>query len=201
MSNIYYMNSNDFGMEGSHLVANIGGLTFIMYHSQRCNHCINFLPVFKSLPNYIKGINLGICCVDNDNHSVIERSLSSSTPIKAVPKFILYNDGIPYVEYTGLRNIQSIINFLNDIIAKLDQKQNFVRPRRHISQQQEQHTPQLPSQVNNRQPEEQKKYSITPSTGVKEYETSYGRPYNTTNENEFLEYESAYKQKLGNNKF
>jgi len=37
-------------------------------------------------------------------------------------------------------------------------------------------------------------YKITPNTGVKEYETSYGRPYNTLNERDFLDYEQAYKQ-------
>lgn len=35
-------------------------------------------------------------------------------------------------------------------------------------------------------------YTISPTTGVKEYANSYGRPYNTTSEAEYLEYEQAY---------
>lgn len=39
-------------------------------------------------------------------------------------------------------------------------------------------------------------FVITPLTGVKQYESSYGRPYNTINEQEFLEYEGAYIKQL-----
>jgi len=36
------------------------------------------------------------------------------------------------------------------------------------------------------------RFRIVPSTGVKEYEASYGRPYNTANEADYLESLSAY---------
>jgi len=221
MANIYYLNSSDFSLEGGHMVANIGGLTFILFHSQRCDHCKHFLPEFKTLPGNIRGVNFGLCCVDESNRSVIQMSRTSSTPISAVPKFVLYNDGIPLFEYNLQRSKQAILTFLNDIIQKLDQKQSFTsRPRRtrqpeqqfDIAAQQMPVNPnlQLPTrpgqpsgqpvaqQAQGYPPQQQQqqavKYKVTPSTGVKEYETSYGRPYNTSNENDFLEYEQAYIQ-------
>ena len=223
MSTIYYLNSGDFSQESGHLAANIGGITLVMFHSQRCSHCVNFLPEFKRLPGAIRGVNFGSCCVDDGNRVILQMSKQSSTPIDAVPKFILYNDGIPYVEYSGQRSRQAIIGFLQEIISKLNQKQSFTRPRRSRQQPVQQEMPMQPpapssmptmppsdsgnggptrptgmmggqGQGQDQQGGNNNSYRITPSTGVKEYDTSYGRPYNTLNESDFLEYENAYKQ-------
>ncbi len=180
-----------------------------MFHSHRCGHCVNFLPEFKKLPGSIRGVNFGLCSVDDGNRVVVQMSQQSTTPISAVPKFILYSDGIPYVEYSGQRSRQAILGFLQEIINKLNQKQSFTRPRRSRQpppQQQQpvasniQNTiPTRPSGVMGGTGQEQSgatPYRITPSTGVKEYDTSYGRPYNTLNESDFLEYENAYKQQM-----
>lgn len=209
MENIYYLSSTDFNLENGNLVANIGGLSFIMFHSMKCSHCQNFIPEFKNLNGSIRGVNFGLCSVDNNNNVIAQWSKQSSTPITAVPKFILYNDGIPYIEYSGQRNSQAVIGFLQDVIGKLNQKQSFTRPRRtreQVPQQEIQQLPQrfdqqMPSQYQQAPQQQQQQqapqtaaFKITPSTGVKEYETSYGRPYNTLNEQDFLSYESAYKQ-------
>ena len=210
---IYYLNAGDFGQENGHLIANIGGITMIMFHSDRCGHCKNFEPVFKQLSGSIRGINFGMCNVDGQNNVIVKMSKQSTTPINAVPKFILYNNGIPYVEYSGQRSRQAILGFLQEIITKLNQKQSFTRPRRTrqqpMPQQQptyQQQQPGLPSRPQGTAPNQMpgggggggnsQNYKITPNTGVKEYETSYGRPYNTLNEMDFLEYESAYKQQI-----
>lgn len=200
MSTIYYLNANDFSQEGNHMVANIGGLTLIMFHSQRCTHCVNFIPVFKSLPNSIRGINFGLCSVDNANKDIIRMSQNSSTPIKAVPKFILYNDGLPYVEYSGQRSQQAIVSFLQEITNKLNQKQSFTQRPLRSRQNMGDGMPSRPMTNQGQvQPEQthNQSFKITPSTGVKEYETSYGRPYNTLNERDFLDYENAYRKQMG----
>lgn len=237
MSNIIYLNAGDFRSENGNLMANLGGLTLVMFHSQRCNYCINFLPVFKTLPGSIMGVNFGLFCVDNENKYIVEMSKQSSTPIVSVPKFILYTDGMPNVEYSGQRSRQGIIAFLQEIITKLNQKQSFTRPHRTRQQMppqqmQQQMAPQMPQQqmypaappapppqpypqpmqapmpppgfaasggpsrppgMQATAPQGATPYKIVPTTGVKEYETSYGRPFNTTNEADFLEYENAYR--------
>lgn len=207
MSTIYYLNAGDFGQERGHLAANIGGITFIMFHSRDCGHCRTFVPEFKTLPGSIRGINFGLCSVDDANRAIVQWSKQSSTPITAVPKFILYNDGIPYVEYSGARNRQAILNFLQEIVMKLQEKQQFTRPRRTRQPAQAPQqannpstltapSPSRPASQGNQQQAQGNKFTITPSTGVKEYETSYGRPYNTLNEMDFLEYENAYRQQM-----
>lgn len=221
MSNIYYVNANDFGNENGHLVNNIGGICLVMFHSARCPHCVTFVPEFKRLPGTIMGINFGLCCVDDTNRAIVEMSRQSSTPINAVPKFILYVDGRPFVEYSGQRSRQNVIAFLQEMSVKLNQSQQFARPRRSRQQMPMQQQPAMMQQPTamapppqhyapNNQPMQMRpsvgggmppsqaaaapSYKIAPNTGVKEYESSYGRPYNTTNEADFLDYERAYRE-------
>jgi hypothetical protein len=207
MANIYYLNNADFGLENGNMVANIGGLSFVMFHSQRCAHCVKFLPEFKTLPGSIRGVNFGLCCVDDPSRTLIELSRNSSTPIKTVPKFILYNDGVPYLEYNLQRSRNAILNFLQDIIQKLDQKQSFTsRPRSRQFRQEPnpnqnaqmlprsplgQQSMQAPQATQTSQAPNQS-FTISPTTKVKEYKSSYGLPYNMPNESYFLDYESAY---------
>lgn len=167
------------------------------------------------------GLNFGTCCVDDANRGVVEMSKQSSTPINSVPKFILYVEGRPYVEYSGQRSRPAILAFLQEISAKINQSLSFARPRRTrqqempqqqapqiMMQQQQQHMQMAPPppQARVQQPRGGGGHELTnpnstvkiaPNTGVKEYETSYGRPYNTTNEMDFLEYERAYKDSQG----
>ena len=49
-------------------------------------------------------------------------------------------------------------------------------------------------QNNRRQSISDEVVRIDPETGVKEYKTSYGRPYNIGTEKDFIEYEKAYLQ-------
>lgn len=223
MSNLYYINASDFAQESGHMTANIGGVTLIMFHSNRCPHCIAFLPEFKRLPGAMLGLNFGTCCVDDGNKTVVEMSRQTSTPITSVPKFILYVEGRPYVEYSGQRSRPAILAFLQEITSKINQSLSFAKPRRTRQepgvggqmmqsppqQQQNQMPPQMappPPQARVQQPPRGGGFEMTnpnssvkiaPNTGVKEYETSYGRPYNTTNEMDFLEYERAYRESHG----
>lgn len=203
MSSIYFLNSGDFGQQGNHLAAiTMPGISLVMFHTTTCSHCIKFIPEFKMLPGTIRGVNFGLCNVDDDNRQLVAMAKHSTTPITSVPKFVLYNEGMPYVEYSGQRNIQAIAGFLQEMISKLGEKQTFTRPRRTrqpMDQQPNSAGPTRPTtmmDVNQDQQASNAAYKITPSTGVKEYETSYGRPYNTLNESDFLEYEGAYKQQM-----
>jgi len=217
---VYYLNANDFGLNQGHLMTNVDGPLFVMFTSKNCKHCDNFMPIFQDLNGSVVGMNFGICNVTGANSSVHQMSLNSSTPIDGTPKFILYNNGIPFAEYKGARTRQSVIAFMQEIISKLNQGNSFNNGNRQQSQTQTQipvrsrignsgGQPQVQAAHQGRpNPEFQqqmtgqgqgqaqapapKKFSISPTTGVKEFETSYGRPYNTTNEQEFLDYEQAY---------
>lgn len=200
---IYYLNVEDFGLNNDTLTHNINGISLVMFYSQSCKFCSAFMPQYQTLPGSIIGVSFALCSVDGRNNQLIKMSKSSSTPISGVPKFILYTDGIPYVEYTGQRNRQAVLSFLQDIVVKLNQKQSFTKPKRSRE------ALESPSRIappnsgppgrggGNTEPSSSGKFKITPSTGVKEYESSYGLPYNAGNEANFLEYESAYVNKGG----
>ncbi len=204
---IYYLNVEDFALSDNMLTHSIPGITLVMFFTQTCKFCSTFMPQYQSLPGSIIGVNFALCCLDGKNGQIVKMSKSSSTPIPNVPKFILYTDGIPYIEYTGQRNRQSVLSFLQDIVIKLNQKQSFTKPKRSREALETPHGGAaaggriMPPASRNSggAPEAQggSKFKIIPSTGVKEYETSYGLPYNAGNEANFLEYESAYLNKGG----
>jgi len=202
---VYYLGADDFGQEQGHLVTSSPGLLLVMFTSRNCKYCDDFMPEFKGLPRAVQGVNFGICNVDDKNRAVLQMARNSSTPITGVPKFILYHEGMPYVEYTGGRTTQDVLRFLKEIFTKLNHKRQFDQPRRTRGQTAIGNPPGGPGAMPppQQQPlpargqggmQQKPGFTLNPSTGVKEFETSYGRPYNMLNDADFLAYESAYKQ-------
>jgi hypothetical protein len=184
-----YLNVQDFSLDSGKLVLNLNGISLVMFESKDCEHCKKFVADYSKLPGTIIGINFGRCSLDGANRQIAKMAERTTTPLKTVPKFILYNDGTPYAEYSGTRSFQGITSFLTEIMSKLGQKQSFSVPpqrNRQIQQQMPRQQQQMPQEP------EREPWKITPSTGVREYETSYGLPYNAGNEAIFLEYERAY---------
>ena len=196
MTTLHYLNVGDFQIQNQSLMLNIPGLTFVMFTSQRCIHCTKFAPEFRMLPNSMRGVNFAVCSVDAANNQIVQMASGTTTPFKGVPKFILYNDGVPFVEYNGQRTRPAVLQFLHEMIDKLNQKQSFTNKPMRSRQGGFNGQPQQPMQQQQQQ-QPQQRFRLNEKTQVKEYETSYGRPYNTTNETEFLEAEAAYKN-VGN---
>lgn len=194
-----YLNVQDFSIDSGKLVLNLNGITLVMFESKDCEYCKKFAPEFSKLPGTIVGINFGRCNLDGANRQIPKMAEKTTTPFKTVPKFILYSDGNPYAEYSGTRSLQAIVSFLTEIMGKLGQKQSFTVP----TQRQRQMPPQMQQNMQRQsqqaiQEPENAPWKITPSTGVREYQTSYGLPYNAGNEAIFLEYEKAYLESKNN---
>jgi hypothetical protein len=227
---LYYLSSEDFSIEKGCLVTNIGGITLVFFHSKKCPHSVRYYPQFKNLPESVRGINFAAVDI-NDNMAVATLSQKTTTPITSVPKMMLFNNGIPYVEYTGKRDNAAVMAFLTEIVGKLNQRQAFMPtrpPPRQVEappqhSQHSQHAPQHMQHAQHHQPQQPQqaprqnfpppppqsggnssqgtvqqgplagqKFRITPSTQVKEYDSSYGRPYNTASEADYLEMETSY---------
>jgi len=192
MATIQYLEQNDFQVLNGHLCVNIEGILLVMFTASNCAHCKRFVPEFMTLPKRMNGIKFGLCSLDGPNRAVAIQSQQTSTQISDVPRFYLYNQGRPVAEYTGARNIQSIISFIEELLPQL--QHSFMQQRRtRQPQQSQQPQPQRYERQQNQQ--ESDVVRISPETGVKEYRTSYGRPYNSANEKDFLEYERAYLNK------
>lgn len=192
---VYYLNAEDFSMQGNNMCINQPGIMLVMYTSKTCHHCDMFAPQFKQIPNSLVGVNVAICNVDNQNRQILGLAQKSSTPISAVPKFILYANGSPVADYTGSRTLNDIIRFIREVTQKLGNQgfQNNQGPPPQQQNQRSRNPAAQQPQATQQQPQVPKNYTVNSNTGVKEYETSYGLPYNAVNENEFLQYEQAYK--------
>jgi len=199
-SSVHYLSINDFGRNGNNVIINVPGLTFVMFETGQCKWCSSFKGEFQNLANTIGNINFALCNLDGANKDIARISKNSTTPITAVPKFILYNEGVPVAEYTSARNSQAILKFLQEMLNTFGQRQTFTSPRQQPSNSmpnrpQAQSQPQQGGGGGQRSDPLLGAFTISPDNGVKEFKTSYGRPYNTSNEMEFIEYENAYKQK------
>lgn len=210
---LYQLTPQDFSLQGNTLKSQVQGYSFVMFMTQNCQFCHEFLPQLKNIPGYLPGVTIAVCSVDGAGSQIHKMSLNSTTQIKAAPTFIFYNNGLPFAEYKGSRTAQDVINFINGMIDKCQrsmqqtqsqQQQTQLRTRADnntIQRQMPQIEPRSTGQLQPpgiqqpimQQPQQQgPKYTICQATGVKEFETSYGRPYNTTNDQEFLDYEKAY---------
>lgn len=213
---IYTLTSDHFTVDNGALQINMMGITFCMFWSRSCQHSPKIIPEFQKLLNVVSGINLALMCIDDQQRKIVQMASRSSTPFKHVPTFIIYHDGTPVATYDGAGTLVGFSNFLKEIIPKIKQQEQARPVRTRISEPQQpdmqppmrqlnppntqqygQGQPQGPpqGQQGGRQQPGTGRFTINPSTQVKEYESSYGRPYNTANEAEFLESEAAYVPK------
>lgn len=183
---LIYLNLENFSKNDKTLLINVSGYTFVMFVSSKSKYCSQAQASLVELSRRVKGINLASCSLDNRNYGLVELSKNTTTVIDFVPKYILYVNGQPRVEYNGKRTTDALFSFLSNTIEQLSYKEK-------LSYEQKGTTMSLP-QTYSQPSEKPAPYKITPTTQVKEYETSYGRPFNTANEAEFLEYEQAYLQ-------
>jgi hypothetical protein len=221
---VYSLTPQNFQLQGDTLMTTVQGYSLVMYVTQNCKFCQQFMPQFRTLPNKTPGVSYHVCSVDGTGLQIHKWSLQSSSPIKAAPTFIFYNNGIPFAEYKGPRTVQNIVAFIQGAVGECQQRGAMqaqtqlghsgsqLRTRQNDPSQRQMPQidprsqggaggvqapagmPAMPQSMSSSQgpPQQQQKWIISPTTGVKEFETSYGRPYNTTNDQEFLEYERAY---------
>lgn len=185
------LTQNNFFMNSGNLCINDDSVLLVVFTSKKWEPHNAFLHQYSTLPSKISGMNFGFCDL-SEHLSVAQQSINTSTPIKDVPNFILYIKGKPFAKYQGDWSINGIIEFIKDITPKIKQR---------VSQQQMTNTQQrsrmqLPTNQNNQTNQQhgtpEDEFTIAPETGVKIFKTSYGRPFNTVSDKDFLEYESAY---------
>lgn len=201
---LYKLDYNQFTKQGNQLLVALDGPTLVMFTTSNCVYCKQFEGEFQMLPNSFNTVNFAICSLDGPNRQIAQMSQDTTAPITKVPLFIFYNNGVPVSVYQGQRNFSEISKFIQEMITRY--QGSFARPPRPQQPQQPQapmQQPQMPQapmqqpqmpQAPMQQQQQTPKYTINPSSGVKEYETSYGLPHNAVNEAEFLNYEAdAYK--------
>lgn len=118
----------------------------ILFKIQNCQGCSIFEPQFLKLAQIKR--NIGFAVVDLTIYrDIIDKSRQTTSPINKVPDLVLYSGGIPRMRYTGKKNIQDIIFFLDEYINNNPPQQARQQPFMASSQQSQfQQQPQFQQQ-------------------------------------------------------
>jgi len=218
---LIYLNSSDFEYDEDtkSLLITRNDIVFVMFYSKTCGHCVKYFPEYTKIPTMFAGIKFAACCLDANNMAIAQFSQKSRTPITSVPKFIIYKNKRPWMEYTGEKSNNAICRYLGEMLRAGSQpaaggsggSSSSGGIRVVGSQQQHQHQPQQqPQQHQHHQPQQQPHssrpqpqqvggaasgggFALDPNTKVPVFETSYGIPYNSTAQ-QYLQYEQAYNK-------
>jgi hypothetical protein len=96
--------------------------TLVFFYSNTCSFCDDFLKEYKQLPKHVTGCNITLTNTSLDQQMVRKMAHNTTTPINYVPFFVLFNKGMPIVEYTGQRSIHHIASFIGEVQEKLTGK-------------------------------------------------------------------------------
>ena len=125
---LLFLTSQDFniskGERGSLLCNKIPGFSLILFYSTQCAYCHKVIPIFKQLPQFIRGCQFAILNVSKNNQ-LVRMSKSTIAPLEYVPYIILYTEGNPFMRYEGAHDITSIRNFILEVQKSLQHKEQF----------------------------------------------------------------------------
>ncbi len=126
---IQYLSSAHFSSAGGRaLRCNLPGIVFVMFKSDGCQHCRQTLPLIQQFAKQDMRLTWAVADV-GQYRDVVAMSKTTSTPIRAVPMFILYVEGRPHANYKGPRNAPKMKKFIDDILLSLNtNNKNFAQP-------------------------------------------------------------------------
>lgn len=128
MSALLFLSDEDFfiakGTKGPILCTNIPGFSLVLFYSNKCPHCKNLDPIFRSLPGTIQGCQFGMLNVNN-NSNCVQLSKNTICPILYVPNLFFYVNGRPFMIYKGPHDLENIRRFVIEVAQKLQNKQKF----------------------------------------------------------------------------
>lgn len=115
---IHNLNSSNFRLVNKKTLGiNLKGSVLIYFKSQRCPNCSSFDSMFMALASRDQRILYGIVDVsDSNNHSIVQNSQSTTTPIRSVPHLLFYSNGMPIGKFVESRNIPSIQQFITRML-------------------------------------------------------------------------------------
>ena len=132
MNNLYHLTSNDFYIEPTAdgkkvMCMDSRGLFLVMFHANpdRCQHCEETLPEFRKLPQRMGNCKFALVNL-NANPDLVKMSKMTKAPIEYVPFIVLYVNGRPFLKYEGDRTLPAFMEFLQEVMQKLQSKQSFI---------------------------------------------------------------------------
>jgi hypothetical protein len=117
---------------GKILCTEIPGISFVLFHADRCHNCENVIPYFKQMSRseLLTGCKFALCNLAR-NPALIKMSSQTVAPFEYVPYMMLYYDGRPIARYETDDdedfNPQDCLEFLQEMIKRLQSKKHFIQ--------------------------------------------------------------------------
>lgn len=121
------LNSQNFSNVGGSLKCNLPGIVFVMFKTDNSEPCQQAIPLFQQMSQRDMRLMWSVLDV-SQFRNIVGIAKNTSTPIKAVPMFVLYVDGRPHANYKGHRTYDGIRGFLDKMLANITiQQQTFTQ--------------------------------------------------------------------------
>ena len=111
-------------------IPNAQNLTLVMFYSLQCTYCDLAMPELEKLSKFIYEnnlpINIAVCDIMK-NKKVIQDSADTVDPIRFVPYMPIYLGEKPYLRYNGKKTAEDMLNYLIEVLKRIDTRQKFVQ--------------------------------------------------------------------------
>ena len=125
---IFYLSYGDFhiqrGTNSPLLCHGMNHISLIMFHSTQSAYSQQIAPIFKMLPQAIRGCQFGIIKI-GQNMNLVQMAAQTNTPIEYVPLIIMYVNGIPYMEYKGPADLENMRQFIITQYTAIEKQISF----------------------------------------------------------------------------
>ncbi len=115
-------------------------LTLIMFYSLQCTYCDLAMPELDKLSRFIVEnqlpITIAVCDIMK-NKKIIQESADTVDPIKFVPYMPIYLGEKPYLRYNGKKTADEMLNYLIEVLKRVDTRQKFVQRQSSVVQEEE----------------------------------------------------------------
>lgn len=91
------------------------GMSFVMFKTNNCGYCTRFMPIFQNMSRKEQRVRFFIADVGT-YRSIVGLGQYTNTPIKGVPMFVFYVNGMPKSKYFGKQEEGAVLAFLNKMI-------------------------------------------------------------------------------------
>jgi len=115
------------GRQKKTLNINQNGIILVFFKMDNCPGCKSFTPLFYNLASQDRNIRYAVINL-TQHRQVIQLSRSTVTSIQSVPLIILYNNGAPFAQFTGKKNIPSILKFIQTCSGMIKEKSQSYAP-------------------------------------------------------------------------
>lgn len=128
--NLFYLTPKDFNMAHNPtlrcniMCTRVPHISVVLFYTERCAICVQLLPIFKYMPNMVRGCQFGLVSLDQ-HRQLYQASQNTNTPITHVPTIILYNNGVPFASYKGRLDVNDLRDFIIAQARYIEQQSSF----------------------------------------------------------------------------